>query len=205
MSPTERLARRGSRRGRRPPRRHAWDNLADGSDLTFADWDADANRLARGLAERGLAPGERVVIGVGPDEPFPWLIAYTAVHRAGAVAVPVNTRLAGAELVAILDHAEPSVVLASATTDGGESWTDLVAEPRAPAAGHHRGETGTAGPCCTADADGPPHAALRRRRRRRGEDIMYTSGTTGSAKAVVVQHRARSGRPAGPSGTGWGS
>ena len=67
-----------------------------------------------------------MVIGVGPDQPFPWLIAYTAVHRAGAVAVPVNTRLAGAELRRILDHAEPTVVLASATTEAGEPWAEVA-------------------------------------------------------------------------------
>ena len=104
----------------------AWVNLADGSELTFGEWDAQSNRLARGLGRRGLAAGDRVVIAIGPDEPFPWLIAYAAVHRAGGVAVPVNTRLAGPELVAILDHAEPSVVLASPTTEGGVPWTDLV-------------------------------------------------------------------------------
>jgi acyl-CoA synthetase (AMP-forming)/AMP-acid ligase II len=175
----------------------AWHNLADGSDLTFATWDADANRLARGLGERGLAPGERVVIGVGPDEPFPWLIAYTAVHRAGAVAVPVNTRLAGAELRRILDHAEPTVVLASASTDAGESWTGLAAGASGlrvlATTGDDRDWSAQlhadASPLPTPPGDGGT------------SDIMYTSGTTGSAKAVVVRHRPPD--PSDPSGTGW--
>ena len=64
----------------RYPDATAWHNLADGSELTFGGWDTLANRLARGLAGRGLGPGQRVVIGVGPDEPFAWLVAYTAVH-----------------------------------------------------------------------------------------------------------------------------
>jgi acyl-CoA synthetase (AMP-forming)/AMP-acid ligase II len=162
----------------------AWHNLADGSDLTFADWDAQANRLARGLGERGLAPGERVVIGVGPDEPFPWLIAYTAVHRAGAVAVPVNTRLAGAELRRILDHAEPTVVLASASTDAGESWTDLVADARGLRVLATTGDDRDWSALLHADATPlPPPPG------DETSDIMYTSGTTGSAKAVVVRHR----------------
>ena len=38
-----------------------------------------------------MTPGDRVVIAIGPDDPFPWLVAYVAVHRAGAMAVPVNT------------------------------------------------------------------------------------------------------------------
>ncbi len=163
----------------------AWHNLADGSDLTFATWDTQANRLARGLGQRGLTPGERVVIGVGPDEPFPWLVAYTAVHRTGAVAVPVNTRLAGAELRRILDHAEPTVVLASATTDAGEPWTDVAADVSGlrllATTGDDRGWSALlhadATPLPTPPGDGET------------SDIMYTSGTTGSAKAVVVRHR----------------
>ncbi len=35
----------------------AWVNLADGSELTFGEWDAEANRLARGLGQRDWAPG----------------------------------------------------------------------------------------------------------------------------------------------------
>ena len=102
----------------------AWHNLADGSDLTFGAWDAGSNRMARGLIGHGLGRGDRVVICITPEEPFPWLTAYTAVHRAGAVAVPVNTRLAGPELRAILVHAEPTVVLASSTGDGGAPWSE---------------------------------------------------------------------------------
>ncbi|MDT5247948.1 MAG: hypothetical protein QOJ28_582, partial [Mycobacterium sp.] len=74
------------------PEATAWLNLADGSELTFGQWDGQANRLARGLTERGIDRGDRVVIALTPDEPFEWLISYAAVHRAGAVAVPVNTR-----------------------------------------------------------------------------------------------------------------
>ena len=77
------------------PQATAWLNLADGSELTFGQWDGLANRLARGLAERGIGRDARVVIAVNPDGPLEWLVSYTAVHRAGAVAVPVNTRLSG--------------------------------------------------------------------------------------------------------------
>jgi non-ribosomal peptide synthetase component F len=88
----------------RHPSAVAWHNLADGADLTFAAWHTGSNQLARGFAERGLGHGDRVIIAIDPDEPFPWLVAYAAVHRAGAVAVPVNTRLAAPELRAIVAH-----------------------------------------------------------------------------------------------------
>ena len=165
----------------------AWLDLADGSALTFGGWDTQSNRLACGLAAHGLVRGNRVVIGIGPEEPIPWLVAYAAVHRAGAVAVPVNTRLAGPELRAILAHAEPAMVLASAATEGGVAWTDLagtvtglrlVATTEASDGAsdfwelfHPEGSAPDALP----DTD-------------RSMDIMYTSGTTGTPKAVAVQH-----------------
>ncbi len=178
----------------------AWVNLADGTALSFGEWDAEANRLARGLGHEGLGTGDRVVIAIGPDQPIPWLIAYAAVHRAGGVAVPVNTRLAGPELVAILGHAQPSVVLASPTTEGGVPWTDLVdgvpglrlLATTGPGESGEPGEVGEAGgessgfrslfdPDPTALAESPgPEGSM---------DIMYTSGTTGKPKAVVVRHQ----------------
>ncbi len=165
------------------PEAVAWRNLADGSDLTFGYWDTTADRLARWLVDRGVAASDRVVVAVGPDEPFPWLIAYTAVHRSGAVAVPVNTRLAAPELGAILVHAEPTAVVVGDDVDLGT--------PAHLLAGRIPGlevVATTGGP----DAPGwaalphPDGTGLPRRDTGGPVDIMYTSGTTGAPKAVVV-------------------
>src|SRR5512140_2593746 len=40
----------------------AYRNLDAGTSITFAEWDAESNRLARGLVELGVAKGERVSI-----------------------------------------------------------------------------------------------------------------------------------------------
>jgi acyl-CoA synthetase (AMP-forming)/AMP-acid ligase II len=169
------------------PEATAWVNLADESELTFGQWDGQANRLARGLAERGIDRGDRVVIAITPDEPFEWLISYVAVHRAGAVAVPVNTRLSRPELEAILAHAEPTAVLASAATESGVPWADLTA-----------GLAGLRVVAITRDDEPVPafaellhpdaSAATTAFDADGAKDIMYTSGTTGAPKAVVVPH-----------------
>jgi len=181
----------------------AWRNLADGSELSFGDWDAQSVRLARGLIDQGLRPADRVVIAVGPDEPFPWLITYTAVHRAGAVAVPVNTRLAGPELRTILTHAEPTAVLASPATDIGVPWAEATEQLNGA-----RGVATTTGGHGTHDwsalfhSDSSPLPPL-----PDGDgpmDIMYTSGTTGAPKAVVVRHDPDpAGQPADWNGLGF--
>ena len=46
-----------------------------------------------------------------PTEVLRWIVSYSAVHKAGAVVVPTNTRLTVPELVTVLCHAEASVML----------------------------------------------------------------------------------------------
>ena len=76
----------------------AWKNLGDGRELRLREWHARSNQLARGMAARGLKPGERVALAIRPNEPLEWLISYMAIHKAGAVAVPTNTRLVDAHI-----------------------------------------------------------------------------------------------------------
>jgi acyl-CoA synthetase (AMP-forming)/AMP-acid ligase II len=83
--------------------------------LTFTDWERRSNRVARGLTTTaGVGRGDRVAIHLPPTEPLDWVVAYAAVHKAGAVAVPLDTRLAPGEVRRLLDHAEPAAVLTSA-------------------------------------------------------------------------------------------
>ncbi len=155
----------------------AWRNLADGGELTLGDWHRRSNRLARGLQQHGLMRHDRVGLVMNNDEPLEWLVSYLAVHKAGAVAVPLLARLGAAEQVRILADAGVSVVLCSEVVEGVRS------------AGRTVVCTATGGDLAWADvlspddgdlevAYGPDDVA----------DIMYTSGTTGQPKGVVVRH-----------------
>lgn len=85
------------------PGERAYKVVDDGS-LTFAEWDEEANRLARGLLAAGIQPGERVAMNLHPTGAVRWLTSYPAIHRAGGVAVPLNPRLAQNELTHIFRH-----------------------------------------------------------------------------------------------------
>ena len=86
--------------------------VVDVGDLTFAEWEGTANALARGLVEGGLPPGGRVGLHLHTQEAMRWLISYAAIHRAGGVAVPMNPRLAPAEVGHMLTHSGADAVVA---------------------------------------------------------------------------------------------
>ncbi len=164
------------------PDAEAWRNLADGRTLTLGDWHARSNQLARGLRHQGLVPGDRVALAITPDEPLTWLVSYMGIHKAGAVAVPLNTRLQSPELVRILLHASPRALLGSG--DVLARHPQIASEvPLVVGTGAGSGHLPWAD-LLDADAGdldhriGPDDIA----------DVMYTSGTTGEPKGVVVRH-----------------
>ncbi|GAA5146181.1 class I adenylate-forming enzyme family protein [Pseudonocardia eucalypti] len=71
-------------------------------------WDRAA-RVAGGLADEGVRPGDRVAIllPAGAD----WAVGFLGIQLAGAVAVPVNTRFAASEVEYVLSDSGAAVVL----------------------------------------------------------------------------------------------
>ncbi len=155
----------------------AWRNLADGEVLTLADWHSHSNRLAHGLQGLGVGRRDRIGLLIGNGEPLQWLVSYLGIHKAGAVAVPLLARLGPRELSRILKDAGASVALCSevvpevrsavravvSTAAGADlRWDDLLSPD------DHD----------LSPANDPDEVA----------DIVYTSGTTGRPKGVLVRH-----------------
>jgi acyl-CoA synthetase (AMP-forming)/AMP-acid ligase II len=155
----------------------AWRNLDDRSELTLQQWHRRSNELARGLLGLGLARGDRVALLIGPDEPFEWLVSYMAIHKAGAVAVPLLSRLGPAELDRVLRHAEPRLLLCSGAPGGLRAPAPIVVSTR-PDGSVAWSELLSGDDAELDQAIGPDDVA----------DIMYTSGTTGEPKGVVTRH-----------------
>ena len=165
--------------------------VVDGGKVTFGQWDAESNRVARALADLGVAKGDRVALYLDPEEALRFMVAYSAVHKAGAVAVPTNTRLTEAELLRLHGHAEVSVVL----TDGGRAPMAEVLQRRLPSVRHvivapSPGETADQAWSWGRSADADDTAMFQVALEADDlADILYTSGTTGTPKGVAIRHR----------------
>jgi len=81
------------------PDRQAYASILDGelSWRTWAEIDADVQKLARAMLTAGITNGDRVV-QVAPNC-YEWIVTDLAIHVIGAVHVPMHTSLAGAQIV----------------------------------------------------------------------------------------------------------
>lgn len=158
-----------------------------GDKLAFVDERGEIGWAALGravdacagrLAASGVAAGDRVAL-LFPNG-IPYVVATWAIWRIGAIAVPLNARLQPDEMVPLVRDADATLLLAGA---GLREAADHVAE-RTGTPVAHQDATGAH----LADVAPVPLSAL-------PEDpdaiaaIMYTSGTTGRPKGVVVSHR----------------
>jgi acyl-CoA synthetase (AMP-forming)/AMP-acid ligase II len=169
--------------------------VVDVGSLTFAEWDGAANAMARQLLAHGLRSDDRVGIHLHPELALRWLVSYSAVHRAGGVAVPMSPRLAPAEVAHVLSHSGARVVVA----DGELVANDLEAGSAGIVA---LVDAGTEGSVDRPDGSTSPLRLLGWNEVTAGDrspfqaarddedlaDILYTSGTTGRPKGVAVRH-----------------
>ncbi|MDQ4095856.1 MAG: long-chain fatty acid--CoA ligase [Actinomycetota bacterium] len=143
-------------------------------ELTFEQIDAEVDRVARGLADRGVGRGERVVIAM-PNVPH-FVFAYFGALRAGAVAVPLNAMLSGPEITNVLEDAEPKIVLTAGSA--GRVAAQAAAELAIPTVDATSwDELGSLGGRFAAAAE-PDDIAV----------LAYTSGTTGKPKGAMLSH-----------------
>ena len=164
--------------------------FSDGDILTFAEFETATNALASGLAGLGIDRGDRVVGMMYNSKAF--LLAMVAVHKRGAIFVPINTELKGAFLEHQIRNIDPCAAFV-----GDEllpafdtiSIDGLNIEATVSIEGNGEPLTGSR---AIAFADLLETQA-------RAEDvveakahdicmIMFTSGTTGPSKGTLMPH-----------------
>ncbi|MBY6152818.1 acyl--CoA ligase [Vannielia litorea] len=124
--------------------------------------------IAAGLRERGLVPGDRVLLRLGNTVEFP--LAYLGAIWAGLVPVPTSAALTAPEITAIAAELRPALVIAGEGVALPENSAPVLPE----AALHEmKGEMDP-------EMGNPNRLAY----------IIYTSGTSGRPRGVMHAHRA---------------
>ena len=153
--------------------------------LGWADLDSAADAIARALSGRGLVAGQRVAIVMANRVDLP--VAYFGILRGGMVAVPMNPRSTTREIGRMLEDAKVKVVLcdeagAAQVREAAPSDCSVVVDGTEPL----DGETSFADFL----DDAPKVDPAAPRDAEALAVILYTSGTSGKPRGVMLSHRA---------------
>ena len=172
--------------------------------FTFAELREEVRRAGAAIAGLGVAPGDRVAIWC--PNTWHWVVACLAIHYAGAVLVPLNTRYTAEEATDILARTEAPLLIGMGRFLGHDRVADLDrgALPalrhivRVPVETEQDADDGT-WDAFMAGSQAPMSEVDARAAAVRPDDvsdILFTSGTTGRSKGVLCSHRQSLSAPA---------
>jgi long-chain acyl-CoA synthetase len=151
-----------------------------GVEITYAQLNDQANRIATGLIKMGVKPGE--LVGLCAPNSSEWIAIYFGIIKTGASAITLAGSLTGDELTNLVKHASPRFMFATEN-----KLADLE---------KLKGSGGLEKIICTnGDIDlkgvmamGSGSFRAVDRDRRDVAAVLYTGGTTGVPKGAMLSH-----------------
>ncbi|MGM7649073.1 amino acid adenylation domain-containing protein, partial [Nocardia sp. JW2] len=140
-------------------------------EFTYAELDAEVNRLARYLIERGIGAEDRVALAIRRSAEL--IIAMYAVARTGAAYVPIDPDQPAERTDYILETAAPAVVLTTTSAEFSTAAAEVVVLDDLDL-------SAVSAEAITGRSLVPANTAY----------IIFTSGSTGKPKGVAVSHGA---------------
>lgn len=153
---------------------------------TYTQLRSDSERFSAALAGLGEAGAHIAVLGATS---YSWIIAYYGIVNGGSVAVPLDANLPAEDLCELINRADVTALVYDET----KASVAQLAEERCPGLVHRIAmEEGTAVPGALgmwkliAEA---PQSPIHKPAPEDLATIMFTSGTTGKSKGVMLTHR----------------
>lgn len=168
--------------------------------ISYAQLLEHSEAVARSLIALGVAPGDRVAVWA-PNLPE-WILAACGIHASGAILVPLNTRMKGAEVADVLERSGTTLMFCIGHFLG-QYYPQLLGSQRPACLKHivvfgegHQAATAMAGEMpwkafLEAGASVDVAQVLAREEQLTPDstaDLMFTSGTTGRPKGVMSAH-----------------
>ena len=173
--------------------------ITEQEEYSYREVQLWSRRLASGLVACGIRPGNNVAVVMANHAAF--VALKLAIARVGAAAVPINYNLRATELLYVIDQSQAVMLVTMARLRDHDYLADLDAiapgwrhgtTPALPRLAnilvHDATELAGLAARATPESDalliqleaqGDPHAV---------SDILYTSGTTGEPKGVMLTH-----------------
>ena len=140
---------------------------AGGRQYTFGELDELTDRIALGLIDRGVKPGDKVLFML--KRSYGLIPALLGISKAGAVFIPIDPAYPEERIKYIMENSGAQVMISSKDVDGSEKY-DYI------------------------DIDGlmegkPSAKAFPEILQESPAYMIYTSGTTGRPKGVILSHK----------------
>jgi amino acid adenylation domain-containing protein len=147
--------------------------VSGSNQITYRDLDDQASRFGQYLRQTGVGPDK--LVGICMDRSIDMVVSLLAILKAGGAYLPLDSEHPPERLAAMIDEAQPIVIITSERLRGSLPETDL------PPIVFDRDRAGLLASAPLSGQIAEPNDLAY---------VLYTSGSTGKPKGVMVEHRA---------------